>query len=420
MEKLLKTGQLTYPDPVPPRDPLPDSYRADQYCNFHRDAGHRTDRCLRLRHAIQDLIDQGVIPAPPPLKPNTQTNAMPRHTTDAKINQISLVPLPSNPSSTLFDPINFIIPATQSKPIVPIHAEPEVSMIALHQSIKSDQYFWEDLIQHFNLLEVQGFPQPVEELPEDLLEEEEEPIHDYAWGNQVWENQWVWDSMDSDPLDEVSLPLLFPGSQTLGNWEKPEELEWDPEPNGWQLNNGQPLPGFQAPLEYDEEGYPAYLNRRVLGGIMPAILKLGDAVTLEEFDPVGFIVSEDSPRPLMPMVDSLNVSTLNSEPAGNWWEKDEPVAAGIGDEVWTVNPSMVVGGLWDIPFQVQPTPLSPAEFRTMSEPVQSIEPVWESKADQSLRFWESLSLEDLGGDASMRQQEQMKQKRPWSGKENVR
>ena len=61
---------------------------------------------------------------------------------------------------------------------------------------------------------------------------------------------------------------------------------------------------------------------------------------------------------------------------------------------------MVVGGLWDIPFQVQPTPLSPAESRIMGEPVQSIEPVWESKADQSLRFWERLSLEDLGGNAA--------------------
>ena len=160
MEKLLKTGQLTYPDPVPPKDPLPDSYRADQYCNFHRDAGHRTDRCLCLRHAIQDFIDQGVIPAPPPLKPNTQTNAMPHHAADAKTNQISLILSQSNSNPSAINPIDYIVPVSQPKPIVLICEEDEVSIINVRKSIDEDKYYWDDLVRRFEGIEFRGFPNP--------------------------------------------------------------------------------------------------------------------------------------------------------------------------------------------------------------------------------------------------------------------
>lgn len=37
---------------------------------------------------------------------------------------------------------------------------------------------------------------------EDLSEVEEEPAH--AWRNQIWEDQWVVDLVDDDPLDGVT------------------------------------------------------------------------------------------------------------------------------------------------------------------------------------------------------------------------
>ena len=294
------------------------------------------------------------------------------------------------------NPVSHIVSASQPKPVVPFHNDPEVGIIAVKNSIMVDAYVWEDVIQRFNELEAQGFPQLMEDLPE----EEEELIHD--WENQAWEHQWNWNLWDSDPLDGESLPQLFPGSETLGDWEKPEEPEWDPEPNAWQLGKDPNIQEVQEPIEYDEEGYPTYLNRRVLGGVIPAMLRLGDAVALEEFDPVGFMTPEDNPRPAVPFVDSADVNTLNPEPADDWWEKDEPVAVVVGDEVWAVNPSMVVGGLWDVPFQIPSAPLSPAESRIMGKPVQSIEPICDNMDVQNLDFWEGLSLEDLGGNAATR------------------
>ncbi|RVW40008.1 hypothetical protein CK203_088932, partial [Vitis vinifera] len=41
------------PQPIPPR------FRMDLHCSYHQGPGHDTDHCTALRHAIQDLIDQG-------------------------------------------------------------------------------------------------------------------------------------------------------------------------------------------------------------------------------------------------------------------------------------------------------------------------------------------------------------------------
>ncbi|KAL6329756.1 hypothetical protein AAG906_035404 [Vitis piasezkii] len=53
--------------PLAPRalpDPVPPQFRLDLYCVYHQSAGHHTDRCTALRHAIQDIIDSGTFGHP--------------------------------------------------------------------------------------------------------------------------------------------------------------------------------------------------------------------------------------------------------------------------------------------------------------------------------------------------------------------
>ena len=45
-------------------DPVPSQFRLDLYCAYHQSAGHHTDRCTALRHAIQDIIDSGTFGHP--------------------------------------------------------------------------------------------------------------------------------------------------------------------------------------------------------------------------------------------------------------------------------------------------------------------------------------------------------------------
>eukprot|EP00261_Vitis_vinifera_P037221 XP_019078464.1 PREDICTED: uncharacterized protein LOC109123373 [Vitis vinifera] len=52
----------------------------DLHCAYHQGPGHETDRCTTLRHAIQDLIDQGLVHLG---QPSVTTNLLPTHTTHA-------------------------------------------------------------------------------------------------------------------------------------------------------------------------------------------------------------------------------------------------------------------------------------------------------------------------------------------------
>ena len=50
--------------PLPPRQPphpTPPGFRTVLHCAYHQRAGHDTNGCVMLRHAIQDLIDQGLV-----------------------------------------------------------------------------------------------------------------------------------------------------------------------------------------------------------------------------------------------------------------------------------------------------------------------------------------------------------------------
>ena len=60
-QRLVERGLIVPLLPRPPPQPTPPGFRTDLHCAYHQRAGHDTDSCVALRHAIQDLIDQGLV-----------------------------------------------------------------------------------------------------------------------------------------------------------------------------------------------------------------------------------------------------------------------------------------------------------------------------------------------------------------------
>nr|POE62373.1 hypothetical protein CFP56_43958 [Quercus suber] len=52
------------------------NYNASEYCKYHQNHGHFTDKCNRLRHDIEDLIQSGKIRKPPINLPNIKSNPL--------------------------------------------------------------------------------------------------------------------------------------------------------------------------------------------------------------------------------------------------------------------------------------------------------------------------------------------------------
>ena len=59
-EKLKLEGHLCPLEPRPPPSPLPKGYKSHEFCKYHQELGHQIDKCINLRHAIQNLIDKQV------------------------------------------------------------------------------------------------------------------------------------------------------------------------------------------------------------------------------------------------------------------------------------------------------------------------------------------------------------------------
>ncbi|KAK9993333.1 hypothetical protein SO802_023036 [Lithocarpus litseifolius] len=60
-ENLSSKGFIKLLDPTPMPNPIHHTWNLNEYCHFHQKSGHKTDNCLRLKHEIQDLIDNGTI-----------------------------------------------------------------------------------------------------------------------------------------------------------------------------------------------------------------------------------------------------------------------------------------------------------------------------------------------------------------------
>ena len=80
LRKLTEARLLTALTPRPPLQLIPPQFRIDLHCAYHQGPGHETNRCIALRHAIQDLIDQGLVHLG---QPSVTMNPLPTHTTHA-------------------------------------------------------------------------------------------------------------------------------------------------------------------------------------------------------------------------------------------------------------------------------------------------------------------------------------------------
>ena len=77
-QKQVDGGLLIVLASRPPPQPMPTQFKLDLHCAYHQGPGHDTDGCSTLRHAIQDLIDQGLVNLE---QPSVTTNLSPAHTT---------------------------------------------------------------------------------------------------------------------------------------------------------------------------------------------------------------------------------------------------------------------------------------------------------------------------------------------------
>ena len=80
LRKLTEAGLLMALTPKPLPQPVPPQFRMDIHCAYHQGLGYKTNRCTTLRHAIQDLIDQGLVHLG---QPSVTTNPLLAHTTHA-------------------------------------------------------------------------------------------------------------------------------------------------------------------------------------------------------------------------------------------------------------------------------------------------------------------------------------------------
>ena len=79
-QRLAEGGLIILLPPKPPLQPTPPRFRADLHCAYHQRVGHEIDSCATLRHAIQDLIDQGLVDLG---RPAMTTDPLPTHDTRA-------------------------------------------------------------------------------------------------------------------------------------------------------------------------------------------------------------------------------------------------------------------------------------------------------------------------------------------------
>ncbi|XP_077247235.1 uncharacterized protein LOC143886952 [Tasmannia lanceolata] len=76
LKKLLRDKKITLLEPRELPNPLPKYWRKDQYCDYHQSSGHLTDKCMALRHKIQDMIEAKDLAVE---APNVTRNPLPTH-----------------------------------------------------------------------------------------------------------------------------------------------------------------------------------------------------------------------------------------------------------------------------------------------------------------------------------------------------
>ncbi|RVW36774.1 hypothetical protein CK203_117747 [Vitis vinifera] len=79
-KKLRDAGVIVPLAPRPLPHPIPPHFRLHEHYLYHQILGHDTEHCSTLHHAIQDLIDSGLVDL---AGPNVTTNPLPAHSTHA-------------------------------------------------------------------------------------------------------------------------------------------------------------------------------------------------------------------------------------------------------------------------------------------------------------------------------------------------
>ncbi|KAF5933077.1 hypothetical protein HYC85_029248 [Camellia sinensis] len=124
LKVLMERGHLKPLDPQPLPDPLPARHNLSKYCVYHQQRGHGTDRCYRLRHEVQNLIDNWTI-APP-----SDTNDQVPH---PHLNLIHTLAVP-------YDPSVYITPVHLPKPNVFILESLDLCMMSASEPQSSQTH----------------------------------------------------------------------------------------------------------------------------------------------------------------------------------------------------------------------------------------------------------------------------------------
>lgn len=143
-KSLLENNLLKPLEPQKPSKVLPSNHNPNAFYSYHQMPGHHTNNCIRLKHKIQDLIEDGTFPLSLK-KPNIASSPMPKHKPNVQINQISLSPTSNNPSSSKFDPSLYIIPASEPEPIILM---PEDLRICFLESTKAQKPRWAEVTEN--------------------------------------------------------------------------------------------------------------------------------------------------------------------------------------------------------------------------------------------------------------------------------
>ena len=77
-ENLSSKGFIKSLDPTHMPNPVPPTWNLNVDCHFHQKLSHKTDNCFGLKHEMQDLIDNGILPNPNIItKPSIRKNPLP-------------------------------------------------------------------------------------------------------------------------------------------------------------------------------------------------------------------------------------------------------------------------------------------------------------------------------------------------------
>lgn len=146
LRRLIEKGLIQLFDPQPLLNPLPPNFNLNAYCELHRSQGHDTERCMKLRHLVQNLIDNGKIAPPTTQAPNVNTNPLPNHQASSSQANINMIEF----DVVCFDPSVFIVPRGSPMPKI---VAPDFLLV----SVIGDDIWYEDPNESYDdIFRVQG------------------------------------------------------------------------------------------------------------------------------------------------------------------------------------------------------------------------------------------------------------------------